>query len=84
MKKFNLFSILDLQNKRLEQVHSLTNLLLHAGGLLDCKQNDLCGSVSLLSDAIEEIQSNHEKIAECVISLHLVNDCVQGKSCSGS
>jgi hypothetical protein len=73
MKKLDLFPILDQQEKRLDQVQSLTNLLLHAVGSPEYKQNDLCGIVSLLNDVLKETQHNHKNIAEGVISLFVVN-----------
>ena len=83
MRKSDLFPILDQQEKRLNQVQNLASLLLHAAGSQDYKHNDLCGSVSLLNDMLKETQHNQKKIAEGVISLCIVDDCVQGKSSAG-
>ena len=78
MKKCNLFPVLENQEKRIKQIHGLSNVLIVAGGLSNHSQNDLCSCLSIVSDLSKELAANQETINKSVTELSIVNDCVNG------
>ena len=78
MKKCDLFPLLDNQEKRLNQLQCLSNLLVNAGSLPDHSKSDLCACLSIVSDLSNAVQQEHKSISESVIQLSIVNDCVNG------
>jgi hypothetical protein len=78
MKKSNLFPIMNNQEKRINQVHGLSNVLIFAGGLPNHSQKDLCNCLSIVSDLTEEMLRNQKAISEGVTGLSIVSDCVNG------
>jgi hypothetical protein len=80
MKKPELFLTMDKQVKRLTQLQGLSNLMMSAGGLPNHSKSDLCACLSIVSDLTNESLSNQQLIAESVIQLSIVNDCVNGTS----
>lgn len=79
MKTQKVFSMLDQHKRQLNQVNSLSSVLVNAGGLSKHSDSDLNGCMSILSDLTNDLKANHEIISQSVIQLGIVNDCVQGK-----
>ena len=78
MKKCDLFPLMDNQEKRLNQLQGLSNLLVSAGGLPDHSKSDLCACLSIVSDLSNAVQQEHKSISESIIQLSIVNDCANG------
>ncbi|GAB5380490.1 MAG: hypothetical protein Alis3KO_26300 [Aliiglaciecola sp.] len=79
MKKCELLPVLDHHQKRLEQAKAIGNLVVIAGGHDECPKNDLCDSVSVVCDLLEELTTNGKTISEAVTGLFVVNDAVNGR-----
>lgn len=78
MKKCKLLPILDNQEKRINQIHGLSNVLMLVGGLSNHSQNDLYTCLSIVSDLSEHLAANQESISKSVTELSIINDCVNG------
>ena len=78
MKLCNLFPVLDNQEKRIKQIHGLSNVLMIAGGLSNHSQNDLYNCLSIVSDLSEEMLINQTVISEGITGLNLINKCING------
>ncbi|TRY30729.1 hypothetical protein [Aliiglaciecola sp. M165] len=79
MKKCELLPVLDRHQKRLEQAKAIGNLVVIAGGNDECLKSDLCDSVSVVCDLLEELSTNGKTISEAVARLYVVNDAVSGR-----
>lgn len=80
MIKQKLYKAIDLHNRQLFQVSSLSNLLANAGGLTKRPENELSACLSVISDISNDLLKNHKTISESVTELCIVNDCVKGNS----
>jgi hypothetical protein len=78
MKKCDLFTVLNSQSKRLEQLNGLSNLLVIAGGLPDHTKKDLCACLSIVSDLTREVLNKQETIHHEVTQLAIVSNSVAG------
>jgi conjugal transfer/entry exclusion protein len=78
MKTQKVFSMLDQQKRQLNQVNSLSNMLVNVGRLSMHSDNDLRGCMSILFDLSDDIKASHEIIAQSFVQLEIVNDCVNG------
>jgi hypothetical protein len=76
MKKCDLFPVLDDQTERLKQIQGLSNLMVSADGLIDHSKSDLRACLSIVSDLASKSVVNHHAIAESVVQLSIVNNCV--------
>jgi hypothetical protein len=79
MKKQKVLSMLDQQKRQLNQVNSLSNMLVNVGRLSTHYDNDLLGCMSILFDLSDNLIASHEIIAQSFIQLRMVNDCVNGR-----
>jgi hypothetical protein len=79
MKKQKVLSMLDQQKRQLNQVNSLSNMLVNVGRLSTHSDNDLLGCMSILFDLSDNLIASHEIIAQSFIQLRMVNDCVNGR-----
>ena len=78
MKKCDLLPLMDNQEKRLNQLQGLSNLLVSAGSLPNHSKNDLCACLSIVSDLASNTLSQHKIIALEVTQLVIVSNCVAG------
>jgi conjugal transfer/entry exclusion protein len=78
MKTQKVLSMLDQQKRQLNQVNSLSNMLVNVGRLPMHSDNDLRGCMSILFDLSDDIKASHEIIAQSFVQLEIVNDCVNG------
>lgn len=78
MIKQELFKTLDQQNRQLNQVTSLSNLMANAGGLTKRPENELSACLSVITDISNDLLKNHKTITESVTELCIVSDCVSG------
>ena len=78
MKKHNLLLIMNNQEKRINQIHGLSSVLMSASEQPNHPQNDLCNCLSIVSDLSEEMLRNQRAIYEGVTRLNLINECVNG------
>jgi hypothetical protein len=78
MKKFDLFTVLNSQSKRLEQPNGLSNLLVSAGGMPNHTKKDLCACLSIVSDLTREALNKQEIIHHEVTQLAIVSNSVAG------
>ncbi|MEP1384361.1 MAG: hypothetical protein ABJK64_11305 [Paraglaciecola sp.] len=79
MKTQKVFSMLDQQERQLNQVNSLSSLLENAGGLSNHSDNDLSACMGILSDLTNDLKTNHEILSQSFTQLGIVNDCVNGQ-----
>jgi hypothetical protein len=79
MKTQKVLSMLDQQKRQLNQVNSLSNMLVNVGRLSMHSDNDLLGCMSILFDLSDDLIASHEIIAQSFIQLRMVNDCVNGR-----
>jgi hypothetical protein len=79
MKTQKVLSMLDQQKRQLNQVNSLSNMLVNVGRLSTHSDNDLLGCMSILFDLTDDLIASHEIIAQSSIHLRMVNDCVNGR-----
>jgi hypothetical protein len=75
MKTQKVLSMLDQQKRQLNQINSLSNMLVNVPTLFD---NDLHGCMSILFDLSDDLKASHEIITQSFIPLGIVNDCVNG------
>jgi hypothetical protein len=78
MKKYDLFPILDNQEKRVNQTQGLSNLLVNAGGLPDHSKRDRSACQSIVTDLASNKLSQHDIIALEVTQLVIVSNYVAG------
>jgi hypothetical protein len=80
MKTQKVLSMLDHQKRQLNQINSLSNMMVNAGRLSTHSDNDLRGCMSILFDLSDDIKASHEIITQSCIQLGIVNDCVNDNS----
>ena len=80
MKTQKVLSMLDQQKRQLNQVNSLSNMLVYVGRLSTHSDNDLRGCMNILFDLSDDLIASHEIITQSFIQLGIVNDCVNGNS----
>jgi conjugal transfer/entry exclusion protein len=78
MKTQKILSMLEHQKRQLNQVSSLSNMLVNVGRLSTHSDNDLRGCMSILFDLSDDLKASHEIIAKSFVQLGIVNDCVNG------
>jgi conjugal transfer/entry exclusion protein len=78
MKTQKILSMLEHQRRQLNQVNSLSNMLVNVGRLSTHSDNDLRGCMSILFDLSDDLKASHEIIAQSFVQLEIVNDCVNG------
>jgi conjugal transfer/entry exclusion protein len=78
MKTQKILSMLEHQKRQLNQVNSLSNMLVNVGRLSTHSDNDLRGCMSILFDLSDDLKASHEIIAKSFVQLEIVNDCVNG------
>jgi hypothetical protein len=78
MKTQKILSMLEHKKRQLNQVNSLSNMLVNVGRLSIHSNNDLRGCISILFDLYHDIKASHEIIAQSFLQLEIVNDCVNG------
>jgi hypothetical protein len=75
MKTQKILSMLEHQRRQLNQVNSLSNMLVNVRTHSD---NDLHGCMSILFDLSDDLKASHEIITQSFIQIGIVNDCVNG------
>jgi conjugal transfer/entry exclusion protein len=78
MKTQKVLSMLDQQKRQLNQVNSLSNMLVNVRTLSTHSDNDLQGCMSILFDLSDDLKASHEIITQSFIQIGIVNDCVNG------
>jgi hypothetical protein len=78
MKTQKVLSMLDHQKRQLNQINSLSHMMVNAGRLSTHSDNDLRGCMSILFDLSDDIKASHEIITQSFIQLEIVTDCVNG------
>jgi hypothetical protein len=78
MKTQKILSMLEHKKRQLNQVNSLSNMLVNVGRLSIHSNNDFRGCISILFDLSDDIKASHEIIAQSFLQLEIVNDCVNG------
>jgi conjugal transfer/entry exclusion protein len=78
MKTQKVLSMLDHQKRQLNQVNSLSNMLVNVRTLSTHFDNDLQGCMSILFDLFDDFKASHEIITQSFIQIGIVNDCVNG------
>ncbi|PKG97576.1 hypothetical protein [Paraglaciecola sp. MB-3u-78] len=78
MKTQKVLSMLDHQKRQLNQINSLSNMMVNAVRLSTHSDNDLRGCMSILFDLSDDLIASQEIIAQSFIQLGIVNDCVNG------
>jgi hypothetical protein len=78
MKTRKVLYMLDQQKRQLNQVNSLSNMLVNVGRLSTHSDNDLHSCISILFDLSDDLIASHEIITQSFIQLGIVNVCVNG------
>jgi hypothetical protein len=80
MNKHELFPILDIQGRQINQIVSLSKVLQLAGSFDISDKDALKDCVCIISDIGNSLRTNQLTISQSFIELHAVNNAVNGNS----
>jgi conjugal transfer/entry exclusion protein len=78
MKTQKILSMLEHQKRQLNQINSLSNMLVNVDRLSTHSDKDLRGCMSILFDLSDDLKASHEIITQSFMQLGIVNNCVNG------
>jgi hypothetical protein len=78
MKTQKILSMLEHQKRQLNQVNSLSNMLVNVDRLSMHFDYDIHGCMSILFDLSDVLKASHETITQIFTGVGIVNNCVNG------